>query len=106
MRRGEVYWADLESSARRRPVVVLTRTRVIPHLSRVVVVAVTRTVRGIASEVPVGRREGLPSRSAVSCDNIATIPKSRLDDVPMGRLDVAKLARLDRALRYALDIRY
>lgn len=64
----------------------------------------TRTVRGLRSEVPVGKQEGLPSDSVISCDNIHTIPKSRLDPEPVGMLDMRKTKRLDEALRYALQI--
>ena len=74
-------------------------------LSRVTVVLVTRTIRDIASEVRVGRREGLPAESVVSCDNLATIRKAVLDEMPIGRLSLGKLVELDRALRFALGIR-
>ncbi len=105
MRRGEIYWADLGSSAGRRPVVVLTRNGAIPVLARVTVAFVTRTIRDIASEVRVGKREGLPSESVVNCDNLATFPKVILDSKPVGRLSLGKLVELDRALRFALEIR-
>jgi len=37
-----------------RPVLVLTREVVRPHLSRVTVAPITSTVRGLSTEVPVG----------------------------------------------------
>lgn len=74
-------------------------------LSRVTVALVTRTIRDIASEVRVGRGEGLPADSVVSCDNLATIRKSVLDEAPIGRLSLGRLGELDRALRFALGIR-
>ena len=67
---------------------------------------ITRTIRGIRSEVEVGPAQGLPGQSALSCDNLVTVPQAALDPVPVGRLDEVKRAQLDRALRYALDIRY
>jgi mRNA interferase MazF len=67
---------------------------------------ITRTVREIRSEVEVGPEQGLPEASAISCDNLLTLPQAVLDAVPVGRLDAVKRAELDRALRYALDIRY
>jgi mRNA interferase MazF len=67
---------------------------------------ITRTVRGIRSEVEVGPEHGLPEVSAISCDNLLTLPQAVLDPVPVGRLDAVKRVQLDRALRYALDIRY
>jgi mRNA interferase MazF len=67
---------------------------------------VTRTVRGIRSEVEVGSGEGLPATSVISCHNLITVSKSVLHDRPVGRLNRSKRAELDRALRYALDIAY
>ena len=67
---------------------------------------ITRTVRGIDSEVPIGSDQGLPEPCVINCDNIVTIPKWSLDRDPRGHLDELKQAELDRALRYALDIRY
>ena len=67
---------------------------------------ITRTKRGIRSEVEVGTEEGLPQRSVVSCDNILTVPITLLDADPVGRLGIVKRAQLDQALRYSLDIGY
>ena len=85
---------------------VLTRDAAIEVLDAVTCAPLTRTIRGIRSEVPVGPDEGLPADSVISCDNVITIPKAMLDEEPVGELDAAKRVVLDRALRYALDIRY
>ena len=85
---------------------VLTRTRIIGARSSVTCAPVTRRIRGIASEVEVGRAEGLPHAGAINCDNILTAAKSALDPEPVGSLTSAKRAELDRALRFALDIVY
>jgi len=104
--RGDVYWADLGPPAGRRPVCILTRDAAIEVLRTATCAPITRTRRGIRSEVEVGPDEGLPEPGVVSCDNIVTIPQAVLDPRPTGRLDEVKRAELDRALRYALDIRY
>ncbi|HEY5484193.1 MAG TPA: type II toxin-antitoxin system PemK/MazF family toxin, partial [Propionibacteriaceae bacterium] len=57
---------------------VLTREIVRPHLSRVTIAPITSSVRGLSTEVPVGRANGLDHASVVSCDNIVTIPVSAL----------------------------
>jgi hypothetical protein len=54
----------------------------------------------------VGVEEGLDALSAITCDNLVTVPQAVLDPAPSGRLGPTKRAELDRALRYALDIRY
>lgn len=106
MTRGDVVWADLGPPVGRRPVCVLTRDAAIPVLAAVTCAPITRTVRGIRSEVQVGRAEGLRAKSVISCDNLITVPLDLFDRAPVGRLGAAARRQLDRALRYALDIRY
>ena len=104
--RGDVIWADLGPPAGRRPVCVLTRNAAIEVLAALTCAPITRTIRGIQSEVKVGTDEGLPEPSVISCDNLITVPVAVLDAAPVGRLDLDARVRLDRALRYALDIQY
>jgi mRNA interferase MazF len=106
VRRGEVHWADLGPPAGRRPVLILTRDAAIPVLSAVVVAPLTRTVRGIRSEVPLGPGEGLPDECVANCDSLLTVPKAVLDLEPVGRLVMGQTVRLDAALRFSLDVRY
>ena len=81
---------------------VLTRDAAIAVLRTVICAPITRTIRGIRSEVDVGRDEGLPETSVISCDNVLTVPQAVLDPEAVGQLDEVK----HRALRYAHDIRY
>jgi mRNA interferase MazF len=104
--RNDIYWADLGLDGGRRPVCILTRDAVIPVLDRVTCAPITRTIRGIPSEVQVGPEHGLPESAVINCDNIMTIGKTRLDPRPVGTLDAGARARLDQTLRYVLDIIY
>jgi mRNA interferase MazF len=61
-----------------RPVLVLTRELVRPHLSTVTIAPITTTIRGLSTEVPVSEANGLAGPSAVSCDNVTTIPADSL----------------------------
>ncbi|MCB1264624.1 MAG: type II toxin-antitoxin system PemK/MazF family toxin [Mycobacterium sp.] len=70
-----IHIAQLDKA---RPVLVLTRELVRPHLTRVTVAPITGTVRGLSTEVPVGVRNGLEKDCVVSIDNIATIPVAAL----------------------------
>lgn len=72
---AQVWWADLDKIC---PVVVLTRARVAPRLHRVLVAPVTTTVRGLATEVPVGTDEGVRAGSVASLDNVQLLPVSHL----------------------------
>lgn len=102
MNRGDVWDADVPGGYR-RPVVVLTRNEALPVLSRVTVAPITRTVRAIPSEVPVGQTEGLDGECVVSCDNIATVPQSALTR-RRGELGPDLVRRLDAAIMVALGI--
>lgn len=104
--RGDIVWADLGAPAGRRPVCVLTRDAAIEVLSAVTCAPITRTIRGIRSEITVGTDEGLAEMSVITCDNIVTLPKAMLAATVLGHLDLEKRAALDHALRYALDIQY
>jgi mRNA interferase MazF len=104
--RGEIYWADLGPPAGRRPLCILTRDAAIPVLRTVTCAPITRTIRGIRSEVEVGVEEGLPEAGVISCDNVVTVPQTLLDRAAAGRVGDVKRAELDRALRYALGIEY
>ena len=85
---------------------VLTRDAAAAVLTAVVCAPVTRTIRGIRSEVEIGPSQGLSDQCAVNCDSLVTVPLHSLDGRPVGRLDESMRADLDRALRYALDILY
>ncbi len=58
---------------KRRPAVVLTRRSKLHLLAWITVAPITSTIRGIASEVSVGPRNGLDHDSVISCDNITTV---------------------------------
>lgn len=105
MRRGEIYVAVLPEPVGRRPVLLVTRSSATEVRTAVTVAPITRTVRGIASELPLGRAHGLRARSVANCDSLQTIPKDALGRRPLGRLGADELPALDRALRYALGIR-
>jgi mRNA interferase MazF len=75
-RQGEIWWA--EADRKRRPVLVVTRSEAVHVLSGIVVAPVTRTVRGIPTEIALGEAEGLPVDCAASFDNLQRIRLSAL----------------------------
>jgi len=86
-----------------RPVLVLTRELVRPHLNTVTVAPVTTTVRGLSTEVPVGTANGLQDQSVVACDHVTTIPVAALGE-QIGRLLDHQEAELSNAVRAAFDL--
>ena len=103
-RRGDIYLAALPDPVGCRPVLLVTRLAAIEVRSAVTVAPITRTIRGIPSELPLGARHGLKKDSVANCDSLQTIPKGALRR-RMGSLPSDDLATLDRALRFALEIR-
>lgn len=79
VRQGEIWWANLPPPTGRRPILILTRSDAIGHLNSATAAPLTRTIRGIDSEVVLSPDAGVPTLCAISLDNIVTIPKSMLD---------------------------
>jgi mRNA interferase MazF len=86
-----------------RPVVILTRELVRPHLARVTVAPITSTVRGLSTEIPVGPANGLDHACVISCDNIVTVPRNALGP-QIGYLLPAQEAALTTAIHAAFDL--
>lgn len=86
-----------------RPVLVLTREIVRPHMNTVTIAPITGTIRGLSTEVAVGPANGLGQPSVVACDHVTTIPVAALGD-RVGLLldDQEKL--LSEAIRAAFDL--
>ena len=99
MNRGEVWWVE-HPNAGRRPACVLTRQAAIPVLNSVLVAPATRTVRGIPTEVPLTRDDGMPDDCALSFDNLTTVPKAMLT-TRIARVPDTRLSELCDALRAA-----
>lgn len=90
-----IHIAQLDKS---RPVLILTRELVRPHLSTVTVAPITTTIRGLSTEVPVDAANGLDGPSVISCDNLTTIPT-----YVVGRQIGVLLDRQERSLREAIQ---
>jgi mRNA interferase MazF len=95
-----IHWATLD---KRRPVLVLTRGLMVGRMSTVTVAPITSTVHGIATEVPVGRRNGLDQESAVKCNRIVSIAFDRLHERCGWLLDAQELL-LHEAIQAAFDL--
>ena len=103
MRRGEIWWAELEPPVGRRPVLLLSRNEAYSVRSLVTVAPVTTRIRGIPSEVPLGIDDGLPQDCVANLDTITTIPKDCLRS-RLVVLSVKKLKEIEAAIYFALGI--
>ena len=102
MRRGEIWMFRFTPPDKLRPVLLLTRSDMIPVLNTVTVAPLTRTIRGVASEVVVDAHSGLKSTSAINLHHVVTVPKTGLRRF-VGSVSPAVLQQVREALLFALD---
>jgi mRNA interferase MazF len=95
-----IHVAELDKA---RPVLILTRELVRPHLRTVTVAPITTTIRGLSSEVAVDSANGLSEPSVVSCDNITTIPADAVGG-QIGVLLSSQEPALSAAIAAAFDL--
>ena len=100
MRRGEVWFAATPGGD--RPVLVLTRDPVADRIQSVVVAALTRTKRGLISELNLtAARDGVPTDCVVNFDNVHTVPRDAFRR-RVAALSPARMAQACRILNDAL----
>lgn len=97
---GEIWWA--EALDKRRPVLVVSRSEVVPVLTSIIVAPVTRTIRGIATEIALGPEQGLASECVASFDNIQPIRRSFLT-TRVGALEYGRTDEICRAVAALTD---
>jgi mRNA interferase MazF len=99
MQRGEVWFAATPGGD--RPVLVLTRDPVADRIGSVVVAGLTRTQRGLVSELPLtSARDGVPSDCVVSFDNVHTLPRAVFRR-RVAQLSAARIAEACRVMAAA-----
>lgn len=103
MRRGEVWWVELDAPAGRRPVVLLSRNEAYAVRSLVTVAPITTRIRHIPCEVLLGTHDGIPRECVANLDSIATIPKDCLRE-RLVSLTPEKLRDIENAIHFALGL--
>jgi mRNA interferase MazF len=100
MQRGEIWFAATPGGD--RPVLVLTRDPVADRIGSVVVAALTRTRRGLISELLLTTDEdGVPTDCVVNFDNVHTLPRSTFRR-QVTQLSARRMTLVCRTLRDAL----
>ncbi|MBX3314728.1 MAG: type II toxin-antitoxin system PemK/MazF family toxin [Actinobacteria bacterium] len=101
MQRGEIWFAAVPGGGGDRPVLVLTRDPVADRIGSVVVAGLTRTERGLVSELALDPGEdGVPSPCVVSFDNLHTLPRAAFRR-PVTTLSPGRMAQACRTLAAA-----
>ena len=103
MRRGDVRWYKFDRPDKSRPVVILTRDSIIPHIGEVTVAPVTSTIRDIPSEVLLDQKDGVAKECAINCDHLQTIAKGRIGSLLI-RLSTARMREVRDAVAFALSL--
>ena len=107
MKRGELYRVSLGSKTdtkKQRVYIIVSRQELIDSAySTLVCAPVYTNYEGLSTQVPVGIKEGLKHSSAIRCDELISILKSRLTRY-VGTLSEEKLGSLGQALSIALGI--
>jgi mRNA interferase MazF len=100
MQRGEIWFAATPGGD--RPVLVLTRDPVADRIGSIVVAALTRTRRGLVSElILTAEDDGVPSDCVVNFDNVHTLPRPTFRR-QVTQLSARRMAQACRALRDAM----
>jgi mRNA interferase MazF len=100
MQRGEIWFAATPGGD--RPVLVLTRDPVADRVGSVVVAGLTRTRRGLVSELVLTAEEDrVPTDCVVNFDNVHTLPRSTFRR-RVTQLSPGRMTRVCRTLRDAL----
>jgi mRNA interferase MazF len=107
MKRGELYRVFLGSKTdtkKERVYVIVSRKELIDcSYSTLICAPIYTNFEGLSTQVPVGIEEGLKHPSAIRCDELISILKTRLTDY-VGVLSERKLNDLGRSLSIALGI--
>ena len=103
MKRGEIWLADFPLPVKKRPVVLISRDQAYSILESFTAAIVTGTIRKIPCEVVLGKENGLDRPCVVNCDNIHTLPKSRLIK-RLGMLTAEQERQLNEAIRFSLEL--
>jgi mRNA interferase MazF len=103
MKRGEIWWAELDPPTGKRPVVLLSRDESYDVRSLVIIAPVTTRIRNIPVEVSLGIKDGVPQECVINLDTITTVPKDCLRS-RLTTLSPNKLREVEEAIRFALGL--
>ena len=100
---GDVRMVEFGGPHKTRPALVLTRGSAIHYLNAITVAPITRTIRGIPTEIALGVDEGLKSPSVANLDSIQTVRASRLGRY-LGSIPASRRAEVREAVLFALGL--
>jgi len=103
MKHGEIRWYRFGRPDKQRPVLILTRTAIIPYLGEVTVAPITSTIRDIPSEVLLSAADGMPRECAINLDHLQTVSKGKVGAL-LTTLHPRRMVEVRTALLFALGL--
>ena len=104
MIQGDVYWYKFKEPNKSRPVLILTRSLLIPALNVVTVAEITTTVRGNDSEVFLTTDDGLNENCVANLTNVQTVSKSKFGSF-ITHLPPEIMRKVRKAIEFVFDFR-
>jgi mRNA interferase MazF len=101
MRQGDIWFGETPRE-KGRPYLVLIRNEAIGYLNTVLVAPITRSMRGIPTEVPLGPDDGLTQECVATLDNSIAIRRTYLTH-HLGSIRGGRWPEVCAAMRAALD---
>lgn len=99
IQRGDVRWFRFETPDKRRPVLVLGRSDILPSLAQVPVIPLSTQARGLRWEVPITVADGLPSACVLKPEWTRSVERGQLGPIitqfPDSRWGEVRTALLD-----------
>jgi mRNA interferase MazF len=100
MKRREICRYTFRPPDKRRPVLLLTRDAVIDQLGEIIAVPVTRTIRGLATEIVLTSDDGMPVARAANFDHDGLAQRGRIG-APIAELRAERWSEVRTALLIA-----
>lgn len=101
LERGEVRLFRFTRPDKQRPVLILTRRSALQYLSRVTVAPITSTIRGVPSEVLLGREDGMKQECCVNLHNLVTVSQEQVGK-RLAQLSSSRMEEVCSALQFSL----
>jgi mRNA interferase MazF len=104
MIQGDVYWYKFKEPNKERPVLILTRTDLIPLLNVVTVAEITTTLRDNDSEVWLDESDTMHKECAINLTNIQTISQAKIGKL-ITHLSPERMSEVRGALEFVFNFK-
>jgi mRNA interferase MazF len=105
MIQGDVYWYKFKEPNKNRPVLILTRSDLIPYLHTVTIGEITSTIRGNQSEVLLDSSDEMLEECAVNLTNIQTVSKEKLGAY-ITHVSAERLSEMREAIEFIFNLKH